>query len=496
MRTTRVLTRFASLVGAAGLGAASILGAGSCTTVGEPVAGAQTFRVTVTKVNGGDPPAADAPLPANIGDHDDTWTVQIQALDADANPDTTFNGVVRISVVPGAVVEVVDDASGQSSGRNVLVQGGVASAEVKLTAVYGPSRVWVEDLGYLPSPPDRPSACANGINDDPDEDKLVDYPNDPGCEFANDDTETGGTFNAGVSGAVNYALPTVRQIQGLGATTPFPYEAVQANTASPQFLVVTRVAKDGFYVTDLADQGNGYNHLFAFNFSTPAGMQVCDRVVFLAGTLSEFFGFTELNFPSYQLDPLFVGQEDLCQVPEPAVLTPTLIGSDAEMEKLESALVRVEGFQVPKHFGPGLIVNNAPAEGASSCDLNGDGKVDFESEAEGSCSKACDADVECSEWTSYVARGNYKIHKDATVIQVQTDGAQLFNPVTNPGAVLTAVSGTMRNFSGGNLNWTIEARCTDDVVCAVPGCAESVKDSKHACVNLTRTIDDNDEGSN
>ncbi|MFO0616570.1 MAG: hypothetical protein U0414_28515 [Polyangiaceae bacterium] len=475
---------------------ATTVGVGSCVTVGEPISGAQTFQITISLVDNQPPPAADNPLPANIGDKEETWKISVQALDSNAQPDPTFNGVVRLSVIPGAIVEVVDQASGQSNGRNLLMQGGVAEAQVTVTAVYGEARLWVEDLGYVPAPPDRPSACANGVNDDDDEDHLVDYPTDPGCEFANDDTETGGTFNAGVSPAVHYALPTIRQIQGEGATTPFPYEAVQANTADPHFLVVTRVARDGFYVTDLNEQGKGFNHLFAFNFSTPPGMQVCDRVTFLAGTLSEFFGFTELNFPSYRLDPLFVGQEDLCQVPEPTVLTPEIIASDSEMEKLESSLVRIEGFQVPKHFGPGLIVNNVPAEGASSCDLNGDGKVDFESDAEGSCSNACDDDPDCSEWTSFIARGNYKVHKDSSVIQIQTDGAQLFNPVTSPGATLTAVTGTMRNFSGGNLNWTIEARCTDDVVCTTEGCAEAVKDSKHACVNLTRTVGDNDEGTN
>lgn len=479
------------------LAGAAILG-GSCTVTGDPIEGAQTFRVTVTKVNDLDPPLAEAPLPANIGDTNETWKIDIQALDAKSNPDPTFNGVVRLSVVPGAIVEVLDGASMQTSGRNLLISGGVATATITVTAVYGPARLWAEDLGYLPGPPDRPAACSNGKNDEKgeDEDALVDFPNDPGCAYANDDSETGGTFNAGVSGPVHYALPTIRQIQGLGATTPFPYEAVQANTDAPQRLIVTRVAKDGFYVTDVSQQGQGFNHLYAFNFSTPPGMQVCDRVTYLAGTLSEFFGFTELNFPSYKLDPLFVGQEDKCEVPEPTVLTPELIASDSEMEALESSLVRVEGFQVPAHFGPGLIVNNLPAAGASSCDLNGDGKVDFESDAEGSCSKACDADLECSEWTSFVARGNYKIHKDSTVIQVQTDGAQLFNPTISPSLVLTAVTGSLRNFSGGNLNWTIEARCTDDVVCAGAGCAEAAKDSKHACVNLTRTIEDNDEGSN
>jgi hypothetical protein len=54
-------------------------------------------------------------------------------------------------------------------------------------------------------------------------------------------------------------------------------------------------------VTDLSEQASGYNSLFAFNFNTPARMRVCDQVVYLAGTVSEFFGFTELSFPSYRL---------------------------------------------------------------------------------------------------------------------------------------------------------------------------------------------------
>jgi hypothetical protein len=365
-----------------------------------------------------------------------------------------------------------------------------------VTAVYGPSRLWAEDLGYLPAAEGKVPACSNGKNDDPDEDALIDFPNDPGCAFADDDSETGGTFDAGVSPAVQYELPTLRQIQGVGATTPFPFEAIQAKTNDPQSLVVTRISKDGFYVTDLADQANGYNHLFAFNFSTPAGMQVCDRVTYLSGTLSEFFGFTELNFPSYRVDPLFVGQEDLCKVPEPAILDDALIPSDAAMEKLESGLVRVEGFAVPKHFGPNLVVNNVPSEGASNCDLNGDGSVDFAGQDEGSCSKACDSDVDCSEWSSYVARGNYKVHTATAKIQINTDSAPEFNPTLNPGLALTAVSGTLRNFSGGSLNWTIEARCTDDVVCTAPGCASQVLDSKHACVHITRTQGDNEEGTN
>ena len=84
-----------------------------------------------------------------------------------------------------------------------------------------------------------------------------------------------------------------------------PAGAETEHEPAPAHLVVTRVAKDGFNVTDLSDQANGHNHIFAFNFSTPARMRVCDRVTYLAGTVNEFFGFTELNFPSYDVSPIY-----------------------------------------------------------------------------------------------------------------------------------------------------------------------------------------------
>ncbi len=481
----------------------------ACIVQGHAITGAQSFRIDVTAVNGVAPPTADNPLPANRGNTNETWDIDVQATDA-SGQDTAFDGFVRVTVRPGTVLSVLNLDTNQVQGRNLLLSGGHGRGRVTLTAVFGPSRAWVEDLGYSPAPAGKTPECADGINNDPKEDKLIDFPNDPGCAFADDDTETGGTFTAGTSPPVAYFLPTVRDVQGASSETPFPYEALQVKTTDPAYLVVTRISKDGFYVTDLNDAANGYNHLFAFNFSTPSGMQVCDHVTYLSGTMSEFFGFTEMNFPSYRLDPLFVGQEDMCRVPEPTELADLTINDPVAMEKNESGLVRITqqrdmsgnlmpgtGYFVPKHFGPNIIKNNVPAEGASNCDLNGDGKVDFASPSEGACSAACDADNECSEWTSYDSRGNYKVHNAAKkIIQIQTDGAGQFSPTQNPGVELTAVSGTLRNFSGGKLNWTIEVRCPDDLVCAAPGCSMAVTDSKHACVNITRTIDDNDQGTN
>jgi len=250
-------------------------------------------------------------------------------------------------------------------------------------------------------------------------------------------------------------------------------------------------------------------------------MRVCDRVTYLSGTVVEFFGFTELSFPSYDVQPLFAGDEENCRVPDPVVLGYDTIQSAVAMEQLESALVRIEDFVVPAFFGPKPAINNVFGEDQSNCDLNGDGRVDFQSDAEAVCANECNANPGCSEWSSYVQRGNYKVSKielddegmplPVVMIQVNTDGAANFTPTAARGATLTAVTGTMRNFSGGSLNWTVEARCVDDVICDQPGCAldpaAKAEDPntttlatapigpKSACVSL-RTIGDNDDQTN
>lgn len=523
----RVLGRFVSLLLLASPAAFA------CTVSPEGLGRAQTFQVSVTLVNGADPPPADVPLPANTGDREDIWDAKIQAVGANGKP-ISFNGVVRVTMEPGAVIAVENLATGETQGRNILLQDGKASARITATAMYGRARLWVEDLGYQPAAPGTVPECSNGKNDDPDEDPFIDFPSDPGCAFADDDSEEGGSFNAGVSAEVNYALPTVRDIQGAGSTTPYPNEAIQVSTGDPQFLVVTRIAKDGFYVTDLEPNAvaGGYNHLFAFNFSTPVGMRVCDRVTFLAGTVSEFFGFTELSFPSYRVDPLFEGQEANCLVPEPTVLDAATIINPVSMEKLESGLARIAPIQdtmtmpppppsywtITSKFGPKLAIGNIFGPDQSNCDLNGDGRVDFESPTEASCGDACTRDRDCSEWTAFISRGNYKVYNGGSVMMVNTDSAAEFNAVAARGKRVKTVSGSLRNFSGGSLNWTLESRCSDDVVCCDPaldvgccdpdpadpealprcaqdGCSTEAKTSQQACVKL-RTEDDNDEGSN
>jgi hypothetical protein len=67
--------------------------------------------------------------------------------------------------------------------------------------------------------------------------------------------------------------------------------------------------------------------------------------------------------------------------------------------------------------------------------------------------------------------------------------------VGNKGLPLDSVTGTLRNFSGGSLNWTIETRCAEDLVCGRIGCKQLETPVNKACVR-PRTKDDNDQGTN
>lgn len=478
--------RFAKTALAAALSALAC----SCSEAPAPLSGVSTFRVVVTSVNSNEVlPTIDNPLPANRGETEDAWAFTIDARDPYGQPQA-FEGMVRVSVEPGAVNALVGEGI---EGRNILVKGGKASGTAMVTAVYGHARLKVEDIGYLPAEPGTSATCSNGRDDD--RDGFLDFPADPGCAFANDESETAGTFMAGVSKPIEYDLPSIVDIQGEGSASPFPYEGMEVNTSGLHDVIVTRISSDGFYVTDLGEKDKGFNSIFAFNFSTPAKMRVCDRLTYLAGTVNEFFGFTELSFPSFRLS--YPHEGDPCGVPEPTVLTPQILADPAKMESLESALVRIEGFRISSKFGPKPALKNIFKEDQSNCDFNGDGQVDFESDEEGSCSNVCAKDVACTEWTSFSARGNYKVSSpNGQMIQIQTGTVPLFDPVAHKGEIIDAVTGTMRNFSGGSLNWTIETRCPDDLACIIEGvCVLAAMSSETACVRL-RSIDDNDQGTN
>jgi hypothetical protein len=495
-----------------------------------------------------------APLPLTV-DSPQPFRLVVRAYDRSGNPDPTFNGFVRISAKPGGIDGLAGDGT---DGRNVkLTSGESAEIEVRVTNAYGTTYILADDLGYEPADAlgDPPPACADGIDNDGD--GLIDFPADDGCAFGNDGTETGGTYEQGASAPIFYRLPRIADARGLlcdanGANctgagkTPYPKEQIFLDTgyhdrrnpdgdivqAFDFDMIVTRIAPDGFYVSDVGDPRggdarNGFNNLYVYNFNPPPGMRVCDRLKTFAGTASEFFGMTQLSYPTWTLEEWDFAKRP-CGVPEPIVLEPQDVPGDIDGDgKVDvpgtllgrtAALVRVatqDGMTVmvtPK-FGPGHLpcldaagreldvptCTTDPkshfvtaADKGTDCDLNGDGSIDFTAGGvEARCSDACTLDPECTEYSNFVARSTFRI----TVANQNTRGAIMadatqsseFKPLEMKGKPLRSFSGTLHFFSGGG-QYTIEARCKDDIV--VDPKAQPVPPDQ-ACVFPRTVIDEN-----
>jgi hypothetical protein len=445
------------------------------------------------------------------------FTLNIEALDRNGARDAGMNGFVRFSVKPGAVTSI---GHPRAAGRSVRLEAGLAeNVVVSVVGAYGDSAIWVEDAGYAPADPlgPTPPQCSDRVDNDGD--GRVDSVADEGCEAANDDTEAGGSFASGASDILYFAYPRVADVRGVetgGGSTPFRKQQIRVDTGHRSdtneyewSTVVTRISADGFYVTDLGD-ARGFSSIFSFNFNPPPAMRVCDRLKSFGGTITEFFGMTQVGYPTWTLEEWDPAKRP-CMVPEPTLLTPTT--SDAtSLRKVVAGLVRVATqdnleVRITKHFGPKkpapppegqpASAGYDPADDASNCDLNEDGRVDFNNDPEKTCAAKCTADAECTEYSNYDSRSAFRfVIVDKTtgdVANVQGNGttAAGFDPLLLKGKPLRSFSGTLKFFSGGT-QFTIEARCSDDIVVPLD---KSPLPSDKACV-YARTIIDNNSGSN
>lgn len=526
--TRRLLLALAAAALALALGACSDDGFGRVTG---------RRRLVVELLPLSNPGARDKLLPLTV-DTPSTFKVRVRALLPDGRPDTAFSSYVRMSARPGAIAPI-SSAGPSASGRNVLLVNGASEAvEVQLVNAFGTTYILADDLGYIPADPlgQPPPQCSDGKDNDGD--GLVDYPADPGCAFANDDSELGGTFDQGASPPLFFPLPRVADVRGLkcdpargcsgSGITPYQKDQVLIDTGFRESAdgatgfafdtVVVRVASNGFFVTDAADRRGGFTSLYAFNFNAPPKMRVCDRIKSLAGTASEFFGFTQLSYPTWTLEE-WVPSQRPCLVPEPAVLNTSDITDTGNLLKVTGALVRAQTLpdrsqvtRVGNKLGPGDVPSErrpdgsrappyTPGPDATNCDYNRDGNLDFTpGSPEADCSIACTKDVDCIEYSNFKARSTFRLvardigsqtclqssectappggsarcedvgkgEKHCTqhaAIQADASAAAGFDVLAVKGAELRAFTGTLTYFSGGN-QYTIEARCQDDIVVA------------------------------
>lgn len=249
-----------------------------------------TFSVEVVD---GELGTAASPIPYNAQVLE--FTLDIKALRANGEVDTAYNGDVHLTVGPRGHLT-------KDQPEWVKLQKGVAEAvTVKIEKAHGEVAIWVEDIGD---------------DDDP------------------------GTYATGLTPSIHVGNPTVRQVQ---ETDKFRTSALDGDfirfNLEGRTAVVTGVMNDGFYMSDLSEPEAVYNSIFVFTHSRPQGVETGSRIATLSGTAEDFFGFTEVSFPSWKVD----GRTDL---PEPVELTAAMLTDNDVMESYESAFVVVRNVTV------------------------------------------------------------------------------------------------------------------------------------------------------
>jgi hypothetical protein len=448
--------------------------------------------VDIQAVGGADfsPDGAILPVPPSGAANGIEIVLDVSALAAGEQLETLPQDMwVRLSSRPGKL-QVLD--AEKFFGNDVFLSAGHAGdVKVKVWDVYGPTRIWAEDVGFKPRTVVGSTAqCGDGKDNDGD--GYADYPDDPGCLTAGDDSEESGSGAAGISQVVEFDTPTLAELQGFypGYTDGFrgasPYSG-EGVTVDKGQLIVTHVTTDGMYVTDVSDtSGKGYNHLYVFTYNSPTTvpvcnedeqdslncknddkpipLKICDRLSYVGGAVSEFYGFTEVSFPVWNT-VLWNPDEGDCPVPEPKELAAAdFRGSGIQLEGYEAALVRISDVVL------------GTAEDMVDCDFNKDGSVDFrdydtnECSDECVCREACNDDLLCVEYNQYIEYGQWPARlggETGVKVWVSSRGSvPEFDPwgESVPRNVV-AITGTLRNLSFLDpYAWIIEPRCVQDIV--------------------------------
>lgn len=224
----------------------------------------------------------------NLTAYDDTGKIVAEDMTADVY--ISFGGVKT-----GADTACGADDNGAPIQTVQLTQGQLKNQTVALPSAFGSTSLWIED----------PKSGATGAS--------------PTIYFR------------------NATIPEVQKPADLTAPnatfcSPFNGKFLTFDTPSPggQF-VVTSVFGNAFAVTDTG--ATSFNSIYLFAFGQPPPYIVEGAVVTsFSGNYSKFVGFTELNFPLFNVDQ----SAPLATVPAPVVLqytdlanVTTMLGNDA-----------------------------------------------------------------------------------------------------------------------------------------------------------------------
>ncbi len=282
--------RFEGRTPAAAIAAAvvAIALAGCVREVDCDLPGPLSFEVTLVEGDAGTP---EEPIPFSK----DPWTmvIDVRAVDDGGATAEWFDGRVHLDIRPRGSISI-----GFSPWFDV--EGGVATGvPVQVERVYSTASIWVEDTG---------------------EDGL-------------------GSYATGLSQELVFRNPTIRNCQetDIHLTSALRGGFVDVDLEG-RTAVVTGTARDGYYLTDISEPDFWYSSIYVYTFSRP-DVEIGTRVTMLRGTVDEFYGFTELSFPSWKV-------EGTAAVPDAVPVDQANVGIDSALEPFESALVEVRDVTV------------------------------------------------------------------------------------------------------------------------------------------------------
>ena len=242
-------------------------------------------------------------------------TINITALGYNKKPYTKFNGEVEIGMLYGENAAV---------SRITMENGYAGNVEVKMRYCLDNDRVVVQEVK----------------------------------KHEGEETYSP-TGKMGVSPVFYTKVATISAIQGTtkgdkGHSSAFNNRNL---TLKDREMVVIAVIEGGFYLHEVGAED--YSSVYMYTYSTPYVDDNREESMFLPvgtliesanGSVFEFFGFTEMSFPTFK--PVYVNKNgkkelkiDKSLIPEPKNINDILTDNE-EMEKHEASLVTVENVTV------------------------------------------------------------------------------------------------------------------------------------------------------
>ena len=240
-------------------------------------------------------------------------TISVQVLDRNAEP-YPFNGDLKLDVRPGKLADDQDPW--------VTVEDGKWSGNVDFKASFGPTRIWASEEGSK--------------------------------DAAQRATETP-SFATGVSEEMNFAFPTIREMNNTLDVDGAPLIQNTLNHLVKEFtevrvadrtVLATHVGTNGFWVADIEDynagEDGGFASMYIYTFQKPGGVQVGSRITKLVGGNQEYLGSTQLSFPAYEVEGVLY----IDDLPQTKTLSSAQACDDHRMESFEAAKIRLDNVIV------------------------------------------------------------------------------------------------------------------------------------------------------